>query len=104
MLGVTINDRLSADELVADTIAACSKSLYVLHALRTHGMPTAALHNVFRATVLIKLLYCNQAYSSFCSAAALELTHSSAAASAVATSHQSKNCLPTWTRHCLSEC
>jgi hypothetical protein len=35
-----------------------------------HGMPTQALHGIYRATVLSKLLYCNQAWSGFCSAAA----------------------------------
>ena len=70
MLGVTVNDRLSADEHVSDTIMACSKSLYALRVLRAHGMTTPSLHNVYRATVLAKLLYCNQAWSGFCSAAA----------------------------------
>ena len=46
------------------------KSLYALRVLRAPGMPTQALHSVYRATVLSKLLYCNQAWSGFCSAAA----------------------------------
>ena len=70
MLGVIINDRISADEHVTNTIATCLKSLYALRVLRVHGMPTQALQSVYRATVLSKLLYCNQAWSSFCSAAA----------------------------------
>ena len=70
MLGVIINNRLLADEYVADTIAACSKSLYALRVLRVHGVPIPALRSIFRATVLAKLLYCNQAWSGFCSAAA----------------------------------
>ena len=70
MLGVVINDRLSANEHVTTTIAACSKSLYALRVLQAHGMPNQALHSVYRATVLAKLLYCNQAWSGFCSAAA----------------------------------
>jgi len=45
--GVVINDRLSADNHVTATIAACSKSLYALRVLRTHGMPTLALHSVY---------------------------------------------------------
>jgi len=69
VLGVVINDRLSADDHVAKTIADCSKSLYAMRVLRTHGMPTIALHNVFRATVLSKLIYCSPAWSGFCSAA-----------------------------------
>ena len=70
MLGITVNDRLSADEHVSENIKACSKSLYALRVLRAHGMPTASLHEVYGATVLAKLLYCNQAWSGFCSAAA----------------------------------
>jgi hypothetical protein len=70
MLGVVVNDRLSADEHVTATIASCSKSLYAMRVLRTHGMPSPALHSVFNATVMAKLLYCNQAWSGFCSAAA----------------------------------
>jgi len=65
MLGVVINDRLSADNHVTATIAACSKSLYALRVLRTHGMPTPALHSVFRATVVSKLIYCSPAWSGF---------------------------------------
>ena len=74
MLGVIINDRISADEHVTNTIATCSKSLYALRVLRAHGMPTQALHSVYRATVLSKLLYYNQAWSGFCSAAAKNRT------------------------------
>jgi hypothetical protein len=40
--------------------------------MRAHDMPTPSLHNVYRATVLAKLLYCNQAWSGFFSAAAKE--------------------------------
>jgi hypothetical protein len=72
MLGVTKNDRLLANEHVFDTITTCSKSLYALRVLRAYGMPTPSLHKVFRATVLPKFLYCNQAWSGFCSAAARE--------------------------------
>ena len=70
VLGVIINDRMSVDEHITNTIATCSKSLYTLRVLRAHGMPTQALNSVYRATVLSKLLYCNQAWSSICSAAA----------------------------------
>jgi len=41
--------------------------LYALRVLRTHGMPTPALHSVYRATVVSKLIYCSPAWSCFCS-------------------------------------
>jgi len=68
VLGVVVNDRLTADDHVSATVAACSKSLYALRVLRTHGMPGDALHEVFRATVLAKLLYCSPAWSGLCRA------------------------------------
>jgi len=61
------HDRLSADNHVTATIAACSKSLYALRVIRTHGMSTPALHSVYRATVVSKLIYCSPAWSGFCS-------------------------------------
>ena len=70
MLGVIINDRISADEHVTNTTAICSKSLYALRVLRAHGMPTQALHSVYTATVVSELFYRNQAWSGFCNAAA----------------------------------
>ena len=57
MLRVIINDRISADEHVTNTIATCSKSLYALRVLRAHGMPTQALHSVglYRATGSVQI-------------------------------------------------
>ena len=42
MLGVIINDRISADEHVTNTIATCSKSLHALRVLRAHGMANSS--------------------------------------------------------------
>jgi hypothetical protein len=72
MLGVVFNDRLSADDHVTKTISGCSKALYALRVLRTHGMPEQALQGVFHATVLPKLLYCSPAWSGFCRAADMD--------------------------------
>jgi hypothetical protein len=68
MLGVVVNDRLSAVDHITKTISVCSKALYALRVLRTHGMPEQALQRVFQATVLPKLLYCSPAWSGFCRA------------------------------------
>ena len=68
ILGVVVNDRLSAGDHVTSIIASCFKSLYALRVLMTHGMPASALHKVFRATVMTKLTYCSSAWAGFCSA------------------------------------
>jgi len=43
-------------------------SLYALKVLRSHSMPTLALHTVFQALVLTKLTYCSSAWYGFCTA------------------------------------
>jgi len=37
--------------------------------LRSHGLPASSMHDVFRSTVIARLLYCSPAWSGFCSAA-----------------------------------
>jgi len=37
--------------------------------LRSHGIPETSLHDVFRATVILKLTYCVPSWSAACSAA-----------------------------------
>ena len=68
-LGVVINDRLSATDHVNAVLSSCSGLLYALRILRTHGMPTSSLHDVFRATIVAKILYGSPAWSGLCSAA-----------------------------------
>jgi len=41
----------------------------MLRTLRNHGTPEASLKDIFRATVMAKILYCAPAWSGFCSAA-----------------------------------
>jgi len=68
-LGVTINNRFSVAEHVTKVLTSCSSLLYALRILRTHGMTATSLYDVFRATIIAKLLYCSPAWSGFCSAA-----------------------------------
>jgi len=42
--------------------------MYALRVLRDHGMRPSSLHDVYRATVLAKILYCSPAWSGFTSA------------------------------------
>jgi hypothetical protein len=66
VLGVHINDRMTAGDHVTGTIAACARNTYALRILKAHGLVGQALHTVFNATVLAKLLYCSPAWSGFC--------------------------------------
>ena len=68
-LGVVINDRLTATDHVSSLLESCSRLLYALRVLRDHGLPSSSMHDVFRSTVLAKLLYCAPVWAGFCSAA-----------------------------------
>ena len=68
VLGVHVNDRMTAGDHVTATIAACARYTYALRILKAHGLVGHALHTVFNATVLAKLLYCSPAWSGFSSA------------------------------------
>jgi len=43
--------------------------MYVLQVLRSHGISAASMSDIFKSTVLAKLLYCAPSWSGFCSAA-----------------------------------
>ena len=68
VLGITLNDRLSATDHVYNLLTSCSSLLYVMRVLHGHGISTESLHNVFRATILAKITYCLPAWSGLCSA------------------------------------
>jgi len=68
-LGVTFNSRFAVSEHVTKVLSSCSGVLYALRILRTHGMLAILLYDVFRSTIVAKLLYCSPAWSGFCSAA-----------------------------------
>lgn len=57
VLGETIMKDLRATQHVDRGVGSCSSSLYDLSVLRAHGVPSAALHNVARASTTIRLLY-----------------------------------------------
>jgi hypothetical protein len=69
VLGIHVNDRLAASNHVTEAIAACARNMYALRPLKAHGLTGHALHTVFKATVLAKLLYGAPAWSGFCLAA-----------------------------------
>ena len=69
ILGVVVNDRMTAANHVSHLLTACSRQLYALRVLRAHGIPRESLCDVARATVISRLTYCSPAWSGLCSAA-----------------------------------
>jgi len=68
ILGVTITDDLRASAHVRQVVGACSSSLHAIRVLRAHGLPSAALHEVTRATTIARLLYASPAWWGYTSA------------------------------------
>ena len=69
ILGVLVNNNLTATDHVSTVLASCASLMYALRVLRGHGLSEQSLKDVFQATVVGKLLYCAPAWSGFCSAA-----------------------------------
>ena len=69
VLGVIVNDQLTATDHVSNILASCNSLLYALRTLRSHGIPVTSLYDVFRSTVITKLTYCAPSWSGACSAA-----------------------------------
>jgi len=67
VLDVVINDHLTAADHVGYLLLSCSSLLYMLRTLRNLDTPEASLEDIFRATVMAKILHCAPAWSGFCS-------------------------------------
>jgi len=62
ILGITVTNHLSVSDYVRDVICKCGQSIYALKVLRDHGMCDSALRDVYRAVVIVKLLYASPAW------------------------------------------
>lgn len=69
ILGVTVNDKLTATDHVATLLSTSSSLMYAMRMLRAHGTPTTSLHDIFRATIVSRIEYAAPAWSGMCSAA-----------------------------------
>jgi len=69
VLGIIINDQLRATDHVNSLLSSCSSLLFALRVLRSRGIPTVSLQDVFRSTVLAKITYYTPAWSGTCTAA-----------------------------------
>ena len=68
VLGVTLRDDLNASTHITGVLEDCSRSLYALQILRSHGLPPKALHEVARSTTLSRLMYAAPAWWGLASA------------------------------------
>jgi len=72
IVGVVVNDKLTAAnqcDHVISLLSSSSSLLFAMRVLRAHGTPAASLHDVFRATVVSRLQYAAPAWSGMCLAA-----------------------------------
>jgi len=69
VLGVTVNDKLTADDHVARLLSSGTSLLYAMRVLRSHGTLPSSLHDIFRATVVSRIQYAAPAWSGMCSTA-----------------------------------
>jgi len=69
ILGVIVNDRMTAADHVTMLLSSCSSLLYAMRVLRAHGIPATSLHDIFRATVVSRIQYAAPAWSGMCSSA-----------------------------------
>ena len=65
VLGFTLTDRLSVTVHVDDVVSSCARSMYAISVLRSHGMESSALQQVFCAVVVSKLTYAAPAWWGF---------------------------------------
>ena len=71
-LGVTLQDNLSFDVHIKETINSCATNLYAIRILRSNGLDDTLVNRVFKATVLSKLLYASQLWWGFANACSKE--------------------------------
>jgi len=69
VLGVTVNDKLTAVDHVITLLSSSSSLMYAMRVLLAHGTPITSLHAIFRAAILSRIQYTAPAWSGMCSAA-----------------------------------
>jgi len=56
MLGVVLNEQLTAADHVSRLLTSCSRLLYALRVLRNHGVTAESMADVISSTVIAKLM------------------------------------------------
>ena len=65
ILGVLVDSNLNFIDNSQNSILACNRSLFALRTMRMHGLSDNLLNQVFKATVLPKLLYAGPSWMGF---------------------------------------
>src|SRR5437870_731706 len=65
MFGVKFTENLRMTERIHDKIQQCSKSLFALKTLKSHGMPSTGLRKIYQTTTLASLLYATPTTTTF---------------------------------------
>jgi len=69
VLGVTVNDKLTAADHMATLLLSSTSLLYAMRVVRSHGTPPSSLHDIFCSTVVSRIQYVAPLWSGMCSAA-----------------------------------
>lgn len=57
VLGVVINDQMTASDHVSGILTSCSRLLYALRVLRFHAIQAESMDDVFKSTVVAEIKY-----------------------------------------------
>jgi len=68
ILGVIVNDKLTAAYHVTMLLSSYSRMLYAMRVLRARGTPATSLHDISHAIVVSRVEYAAPAWSGMCSA------------------------------------
>jgi hypothetical protein len=68
ILGVRVNSSLTFSEHICEVLRSCASTVYALRVLRSHGLLTSDLQNVYRTVVVAKLTYASSAWIGLTSA------------------------------------
>jgi len=66
IFGIIVNSSLTATDHISYLLDSCSSVLHTIRVLRSHGLPSQSLKDVFYPTVIGKLIYCVPAWHGFC--------------------------------------
>ena len=67
ILGVLVDDHLTFQEHISQTIKSCSQSLFALRTMRQHGLDNKSLIQIFSSKILSKITYAVPAWWGFAS-------------------------------------
>jgi len=65
ILGVTVDEKLTLQEHISETVRKCTQSFFALRTFKSHGLPNSALMTVFISKVLSLLTYASPAWWGF---------------------------------------